>query len=79
MYDGIKQALGPTQKKIAPLKSVAGEVIQDREQQMESWVKHYSELYARENIVTEDVLNAIDDCLPVLEELDEELTLDELS
>ena len=30
MYDGIKQALGPTQKKTAPLKSATGEVIQDR-------------------------------------------------
>ena len=78
MYDGIKQALGPTQKKIVPLKSATGEVIQDRAQQMERWVEHYSELYARENIVTEDALNAID-CLPVLEELDEELTLDKLS
>ncbi|XP_047478074.1 uncharacterized protein LOC125031403 [Penaeus chinensis] len=37
MYDGIKQAMGPTQKKIAPLKSAAGEVIQDRTQQMERW------------------------------------------
>ena len=45
---------------------------------MERWVEHYSELYARENIVTEDALNAIE-CLPVLEELDEEPTLNELS
>ena len=45
---------------------------------MERWVEHYSELYARENIVTEDALNAVQ-CLPALEELDEELTLDELS
>ena len=44
----------------------------------ECWVEHYSELYAREIIVTEDALNAIE-CLPVLEELDEEPTLDELS
>ena len=35
MYDGIKQALGPTQKKTALMKSATGEVIQDREQQME--------------------------------------------
>ena len=78
MYDGIKQALGPTQKKTAPLNSATGEVIQDREQQMERWVEHYTELYARENVVTEDALNAIE-CLPELEELDRELTIDELS
>ena len=74
MYDGIKQALGPTKKKIAHLKSATGEVIQDWAQQME----HYSELYARESIVTKHALNAIK-CLPVLKELDEELTLDKLS
>ena len=63
MYDGIKQALGPTQKKTAPLKSATGEVIQDREQQMEHFVEHYTELYAKENVVTEDALSAIE-CLP---------------
>lgn len=78
MYDGIKQALGPTQKKIAPLKSITGKVIQDRAQQMKRRVKHNSELYARENIVTKDALNAIES-LPVLEILDEEPTLGELS
>ena len=36
---------------------------------MEHWVEHYSELYTRENI----------ECLPILEELDEEPTVDELS
>ena len=78
MFDGIKQALGPTQKKTAPLKSATGEVIQDREQQMERWAEHYTELYAKENVVIEDALNAIE-CLPELEELDREPTIDELS
>ena len=80
MYDGIKhdkQALGPTRKKTAPLKSATGEVIQDREQQVERWVEHYTELYARENVVAEDALNAIE-CLPELEELDREPTIAEL-
>ena len=37
---------------------------------MERWVEHdYSELSARENMVSLEVLNAID-CLPVLEDLD---------
>ena len=35
--DGIKQALGPIQKKSAPLKSATGVLIQDRAQQMERW------------------------------------------
>ena len=78
MYDGIKQALVPTQKKIAPLKSATGKVIQGREQQMERWVEHYTELYETENVVPEDALNATE-CLPELEEFGREPTIDELS
>ena len=55
MYGRIKKALGPSQKKSASLKSSTGEIIQDRTEQMERWVEHYSELYARENIVTNEV------------------------
>ena len=41
-------------------------IIQDRAQQMERWVEHdYSELSARENMVSLEALNAIE-CLPVL-------------
>ena len=77
MYDGIKQALGLTQKKTGPLKSATGEVIQDRVQQMKCWAEHYSELYSRENIITGDALSNIE-CLPVLDELDSEPTLEEV-
>ena len=77
MYDGIKKALGPTQKKSAPLKSSTGETIQDRAEQMERWVEHYSELFSRENIVTEEALSAIE-CLQMIEELDAEPTIGEL-
>ena len=52
-------------------------MIQDREEQMERCVEHYTELYARENVVTEDDLNAIE-CLPELEELDREPAIDGL-
>ena len=45
---------------------------------MELWVEHYTELYARENVVSEDAVNAID-CLPELEERDREPTMDKLS
>ena len=45
---------------------------------MEPWVQHYSELYSRENVVTEGALNATS-CLPVLEELDSDPTLEELN
>ena len=78
MYDGVKQALGPTQKKTAPVKSATGEVIQDPAQPMKRWVQHNSKLYSSENVLTEEALNAIE-CLPVLEELHGEPTLEELN
>ena len=78
MYDGIKKALGPMQSKMAPLKSATGEVITDQGWQMERWVEHYSDLYSRENTVTPSALGAIK-CMPIMEELDVEPTVDELS
>ena len=77
MYKGIKKALGPTQSKIVPFKSVSSEVITDKAKQMERWVEHYLELYSREYV---DVTAALDasEPLPVMEELDAEPTLEEL-
>ena len=43
---------------------------------MERWVEYYTELYARENVVSEDALNAIER-LPELEELDREPTIED--
>ena len=78
MYDGIKTAMGPVQNKTAPLKSSTGEVITDKGQQMERWVEHYADLYSRQNVVTSAALDAIE-CLPTMEELDTEPTVEELS
>ena len=78
MYDGIKKALGPTQSKTAPLKSSAGVIITEKNKQMERWVEHYSDLYSRQNTVTESALDAVE-CLPTMEELDLEPTTEELS
>ena len=75
--DGITKALRPTQSKTAPLKSISGEVITDKGKQMERWVEDYSELYSRENSV-DVALDAIE-CLPIMETLDAEPTLEELS
>ncbi len=66
------------QNKAAPLKSASGEKITDKNQQLERWVEHYSELYATENIVSAHALDAIDD-LPVIEGLDLVPTLENLS
>ena len=45
---------------------------------MSRWVEHYLDIYSRENSVTQEALDSIED-LPVLEELDSEPTLEELS
>ena len=78
MCDGIKKALGPTLNKTSPLRSSTGEVITDRVHQLERWVEHYSDIYSRENIVSPTALDAVE-CLPTMEELDTEPTLEELS
>jgi hypothetical protein len=78
MYDGIKKALGPTKSKTAPIKSTTGEQITDVNKQMERWVEHYSELYTRNTTVSEGALDAIE-CLPIMEELDTQPTMEELS
>ena len=44
---------------------------------MGRWVEHYLELYSRENSVTQEALDAIEE-LPVLEELDSEPTMEEI-
>ncbi|XP_076059478.1 uncharacterized protein LOC143036108 [Oratosquilla oratoria] len=71
--EGIKTALGPTQSKTAPLKTISGEVITDKGKQMDRWVEHYF----RENTVAASALDAIEP-LPIMEELDAEPTIAEL-
>ena len=78
MYDGIKKALRPTLNKTTPLRSSTGEVITDRGHQLERWVEHYFDIYSRENIVSPSTLDTVE-CLPTMEELDTEPTLEELS
>ena len=78
MYEGIKTVTGPTCVKTALLKAKTGEVITDQSKQLQRWVEHYPELYSTQNIVTDAALGALPD-LPVMEELDEKPTLEELS
>ena len=78
MYEGIKEAAGPTATKTAPLKSKSGEVITDQGKQLEHWIGHYLELNVTQNVVTEAALDAIPD-LPEMVEFDEPRTLEELS
>ena len=45
---------------------------------MERWVEHYSELYSRMNVVNEEALIAMES-LSTMDELDSELTLEEIN
>ena len=76
MYEGIKQAIGPNVKKIAPLKSKTGEIITDQKKQMERWVEHCLKLYSTENTVLEEALNNIQ-VMHIMVELDIESTASE--
>ena len=78
MYYGIKQAIGPMQSRIAPLKSATGDAIKDRSKQMELWVEHYSELYSRVNVVSEEALTAMEN-LSIMDEFDSKPTMEEIN
>ncbi len=78
MYEGMKKAFGPSTIKIAPLRSTTGNVITDRSKQMERWAEHYQQLYSRENVVADTVLESTTP-LPEMKELDALPTVDELS
>ena len=60
------------------LKIQSREVITDKDKQLDRWVKHYSELYSRENVVHQSVLDAINH-LPLMPELDKVPSIEELS
>lgn len=79
MYDGIKRAIGPTKKQTAPLLSIDGHLIYDREKVMERWVDHYQDLYGddsnanlnvMENLPQYDVDYSLD-VLPTFQDLRE--------
>ena len=59
MYDGIKKSVGPGVKKTSPLKSLTGEILTDRNKQIERWTEHYAELYSRETVVTATALDSV--------------------
>ena len=66
------------QSRTAPLKSATGDAIKDKSKQMELWVEHYSELYSRVNVVSEEALMAMES-LFIMDELDSEPTLEEIN
>ena len=65
------------QSRIAHLKPATGDAIKDKSKHMERWVEHYSELYSRVNVVSDEALMAMD-ILSTKDELDSEPTLEEI-
>ena len=66
------------QKEDCSTENKDGEVITDDIEQVERRVEHYLDLYSRENNVTKEALDTITS-LPVMEGLDNEPTVEELS
>ena len=60
------------------LKSAYSDIKKDKSKQSEYWVDHYSELYLRRNVVSEEALIAMDS-LSTMDELDSEPTLEEIN
>ena len=77
LYRGLKKAIGPTVKKVCPLKAADGTLITDLNQQMARWVEHYSELYGQERSITAAALASVPHFSP-LDELDAVPNLSEL-
>ena len=78
LYEGIKEATGPTKKKSAPLKTKDGTTITNKDEQMSRWAEHYCELLGSQTKVTEEALLEVER-LPSMLELDDPPSLGELS
>ena len=75
MYDGIRKAVGPTKKLTSPLQSATGEILNSRDKQLGRWVQHFSLLYSRQNVVTDDTLQHMES-LPTMDDLDNDPTVE---
>lgn len=70
LYQGLKKAIGPSIKKVCPLKGRDGSLLTDTNDQLARWVEHYSELYAAPRGISIEALEETPG-LPVMQELDE--------
>ena len=69
IYQGIKEAIGPTSKKTATLLSEDGRPISDPGKQLDRWADHFSTLYNKDVPVKLQAINALP-LIPTLHELD---------
>ena len=79
MYDGIRKACGPVERKTAPIRAKDGAILTDKHDQMRRWEEHYMDLYstgsqlndhARENLPTVPLMTSLDNA-PTIEEVSE--------
>ncbi|XP_063590147.1 uncharacterized protein LOC134767028 [Penaeus indicus] len=77
LYQCLRKAIGPTTKRICPLKSKDGTLIVDPAMQLVRWVEHYSELYGEPRGISAAALEATPN-LDVMMELDQIPTIEEL-
>ncbi|XP_061707843.1 uncharacterized protein LOC133518227 [Cydia pomonella] len=77
VYEGIKRALGPIQKKTAPLKEADGSVITNSSRQMARWVEHYTGLYSCPVDIQPETMGLLPN-LDTWHELDSSPTVEEL-
>lgn len=61
-----------------PLKSLTGEVIKVKANQIERWVEQYSELYSKEDTISDNAYETIKSP-SYMSKLDELLTIEQLS
>lgn len=78
LYKGIKEALGPKPRRIAPVLDANGQVLTDSSQQMTRWVQYFTDLYSRDAPVDMGAINSIPE-LPVLLDLDALPTTEEVN
>ena len=77
MYVGIRTAVGPSRRKVAPLKDPDGNLLTDKAQQLNRWVQHYSALYREAASVDANALDELQEFETRLD-LDARPTIDEL-
>ena len=77
MYDGIKAAIGPVKRKVAPLKDLEGNLLIDKSLQLKRWIEHYDALYGREPDIDAHVIDNLPN-LTCVDELHSIPTVNEL-
>jgi hypothetical protein len=77
MYESIRTATGPSAQTGGVIKSKDGTVIEDKQEKLNRWIEHYSELYGTEGTTCLETLSSLPN-LPLREGLDEEPEIDEV-